>query len=100
MQQDAPSLVYQLRQMEITYQPAPARILYNGHITRRELQILSLLAEGSMSKEIATSLNISIGTVKQHLKNIYQKTGAHNKIEALNKTKWLTASRQATNTYC
>ena len=86
--------------METTYQPTSARLLYNGHITRRELQILSLLANGSMNKEIAGLLNISIETVKQHLKNIYQKTGAHNKIEALNKTKWLTASQQATNTYC
>ncbi len=98
--QDIPSLVYQPRKMETTYQPTSARLLYNGHITRRELQVLSLVAQGRVSKEIASLLNISFQTVNQHLKNIYQKTGAHNKIEALNKTKWLTASRQATNTYC
>ena len=70
------------------------------HITRREVQILALMGEGYINKQIAALLNISTDTVKKHLKNIYQKTGAHNKIEALNKTKWLTASLQATNTYC
>ena len=63
-----------------------------NHITPREIQILALMAQGIMNKEIAKQLNISTETVKKHLKNIYQKTGSHNKIEALNKTKWLTAS--------
>ena len=70
------------------------------HITRREIQILSLMAEGNRNKEIASRLNISTETVKKHLRNIYLKTGAHNKIEALNKTKWLTTSLQATETNC
>jgi DNA-binding NarL/FixJ family response regulator len=63
-----------------------------NHLTPREIQILALMAQAMMNKEIATRLNISTETVKKHLKNIYQKTGSHNKIEALNKTKWLTAS--------
>jgi len=63
-----------------------------NHITPREIQILALMAQGIMNKEIAQRLNISTETVKKHLKNIYQKTGSHNKIEALNKTKWLTTS--------
>ena len=63
-----------------------------NHITPREIQILALMAQGIANKEIAKRLNISTETVKKHLKNIYQKTGSHNKIEALNKTKWLTAS--------
>ncbi len=62
------------------------------HITPRETQILTLMAQGILNKEIAEQLNISAETVKKHLKNIYQKTGSHNKIEALNKTQWLTAS--------
>ncbi|HEY0040808.1 MAG TPA: helix-turn-helix transcriptional regulator [Flavisolibacter sp.] len=70
----------------------------NEHITPREIQILALMAQGKLNKEIAMRLNISPETVKKHLKNIYQKTGSHNKIEALNKTKWLTASL-ASNQY-
>ena len=63
-----------------------------NHITPREIQILSLMAQGIVNKEIANRLSISTETVKKHLKNIYQKTGSHNKIEALNKTRWLIAS--------
>jgi len=85
-----PPLRYQLRMMETIYQSANTRTSEN--ITRREIEILSLMAKGNLNKEIAGQLNISTETVKKHLKNIYVKIGAHNKIEALNKTTWLTAS--------
>lgn len=79
--------------MQTTYQPEPTIFpSYADHITPRETEILHLMAQGSMNKEIANLLNISPETVKQHIKNIFQKTGAHNRIEALNKTRWLTAS--------
>lgn len=69
-------------------------------ITPRETQVLVLLAQGNLNKEVARRLNISTETVKKHLQNIYQKTGAQNKIEALNKTRWLTASFSAADTNC
>lgn len=79
--------------MEKIYQPVTTGAVgLNEKITRREVEILSLMAEGNLNKEIASALNISTLTVKKHVKNIYLKVGAHNKIEALNKTKWLTAS--------
>jgi DNA-binding NarL/FixJ family response regulator len=78
---------------EYAYQPEPTvTSLANEHITPREIQILSLMAQGYMNKEIGQRLNISAETVKKHVKNIFFKTGAHNRIEALNKTRWLTAS--------
>lgn len=79
--------------MQPTYQPelTPASFT-DEHITPREIQILTLMAQGHMNKEIAARLNISPETVKKHVKNIFFKTGAHNRIEALNKTRWLTAS--------
>jgi DNA-binding CsgD family transcriptional regulator len=61
-------------------------------ITRREAEILYWIAEGKGSKEIAACLNLSVHTVQKHIKNIYRKLDVHNKIEALNKTKWLIAS--------
>ena len=77
-------------------QPIPTAFsTAGGHITRRETEILVLLAEGNPNKVIASRLHISTETVKKHLRNIYQKTGAQNKIEALNKTRWLTASPAA-----
>jgi LuxR family maltose regulon positive regulatory protein len=63
-----------------------------GSITRREAGILRLMAAGKTQKEIAFSLHISVATVQKHTKNIYRKLGVHNKIEALQKTKWLIAT--------
>ena len=72
--------------MNTTYETGPTGL---HHITRREIDILSLMAQGLINKEIGWKLNISPETVKKHVKNIYRKTGSHNKIDALNKTKWL-----------
>jgi DNA-binding NarL/FixJ family response regulator len=41
--------------------------------TQRELEIVRLVAGGSRNQEIAERLNITIGTVKIHLHNVYQK---------------------------
>ena len=51
----------------------------------REKEVLELLAEGLLYKEIADKLGVSHETVKKHLKNIYQKLHVQNKIEALKK---------------
>lgn len=61
-------------------------------ITRREAEILYFMSQGKPSKEIAGCLKISALTVQKHTKNIYRKLDVRNKIEALNKTKWLIAS--------
>lgn len=75
-----------------TRQPKPtASFADDGRVTPRETEILVLLAEGNLNKAVASRLGISIETVKKHLSNIYQKTGAQNKIEAINKTRLLTA---------
>lgn len=75
--------------MQPSYTDLPL-VYTTEHITPREIQVLAFMAQGNSNKEIAGRLNISTETVKKHVKNIYQKTGSHNKIEALNKTKWLT----------
>lgn len=54
-------------------------------LTSRERDILHLWSRGMQQKEIADHLKISLETVKKHLKNIYRKLNAHNKIEALRK---------------
>jgi DNA-binding NarL/FixJ family response regulator len=46
----------------------------NYELTKRELDVLVLVARGLMSKEIADRLNISIHTVISHRKNITRKT--------------------------
>ncbi|HUT19581.1 MAG TPA: LuxR C-terminal-related transcriptional regulator [Anaerolineae bacterium] len=56
-------------------------------LTERELKVLRLLAVGLPSKEIARTLVIAVGTVKQHLKHIYGKLEVHNRTEAANRAK-------------
>lgn len=52
-------------------------------LTKRELSILHLLANGLTDKEIAAVLTISFGTVKVHNKNLYKKLGVRNRSEAI-----------------
>jgi DNA-binding CsgD family transcriptional regulator len=54
-------------------------------LTRREKQVLLLLIEGKLSKEIASSLNISKQTVDNHRKNMLRKTGVINTTELVGK---------------
>jgi DNA-binding NarL/FixJ family response regulator len=54
-------------------------------LTERELEILTLLAEGLVKKEIADRLNISYTTVDSHVAHIYEKLGVRNAPAAVNK---------------
>lgn len=54
-------------------------------LTVREKEILDLLSEGLLYKEIADKKCISIDTVKKHVGNIYRKLHVNNKVEAINK---------------
>jgi DNA-binding NarL/FixJ family response regulator len=46
-------------------------------LTERERQVLTLVEQGLKNKEIAADLGIRPGTVKIHLKHIFEKTGVH-----------------------
>lgn len=54
-------------------------------LSNREMEILSSLAKGFLYKEIAANLDISINTVKIHIRNIYDKLHVQNRMEAVNK---------------
>jgi DNA-binding CsgD family transcriptional regulator len=52
---------------------------YIKHLSRRELDVVEAILAGNFSyKELSKALNISVNTVKTHLKNIYQTTGVSN----------------------
>ena len=51
----------------------------------RENEVLVLLSDGLLYKEIADQLSISIATVRQHIHKIYDKLHVENRTEALNK---------------
>ncbi len=48
------------------------------NLSKRELEILSLIAQGHTSKQIASKLNISLETVKDHRKSLLSKSSAKN----------------------
>ena len=52
-------------------------------LTKRQIEILNLLALGLSNKEIADRLMVSENTIKYHLKKILQKTNAQNRTEAV-----------------
>ncbi|MDQ0591806.1 NarL family two-component system response regulator LiaR [Chryseobacterium ginsenosidimutans] len=56
-----------------------------GELTEREKEVLELLSQGLLYKEIADKKFISIDTVKKHVGNIYRKLHVNNKVEAINK---------------
>jgi len=54
-------------------------------LSARESEVLQLLAKGLLYKEIGQRLQISTGTVRQHIHKIYGKLQVQNKTEAINK---------------
>ena len=51
-------------------------------LSRREEEVLRLVATGKNNPEIADELSISLNTVTRHLTNIFSKTGTTNRVEA------------------
>jgi len=61
------------------------KVTKNEVLSDRENEVLQLLADGLLYKEIADRLYIGHGTVRQHLHNIYEKLHVHNRTEAVNR---------------
>lgn len=57
----------------------------NAVLTRREIEVLQMLANGASSGDVATKLFISGKTVKNHLAHIYSKLGATSRTQAVAK---------------
>lgn len=60
-------------------------VLQSEVLTERENEMLAFLSRGLRYKEIADALNISIETVRTHIRNIYQKLQVQSRTEAINK---------------
>ncbi len=59
------------------------RVVFEGLLTRRELDVLRLMAEGATNRQVADALVISSGTVKFHAGSILRKLHAANRAEAV-----------------
>jgi ATP/maltotriose-dependent transcriptional regulator MalT len=72
-------VVARLDRIESLPTDAPA---YPNGLTRREVEVLCLIAAGRSNPDIAAELVISLNTVARHVSNIFSKTGAANRAEA------------------
>ena len=78
---------YALRQIDVARRDPDHRAgqARPGGLSRRELEVLRLLADGRTSGEIATQLFISPRTAEHHVQNIYTKIGVSSRAAA---TRW------------
>lgn len=63
--------------------PAAPRTDLPEALSRRESQVLDLVARGFTYPEIAQQMGVSVTTVQTHVRNIYGKLGVHSKTEAV-----------------
>ena len=59
----------------------------NKKLSHREIEILSLVAAGFSSAEVASKISISEQTVTTHMKNIYRKLNVHTRMQAVTSAK-------------
>src|SRR5437763_10479569 len=79
----ASKLLKHVGQQHTSSSPAPLHGASYETLTERELEVLSLLAQGMPNKEIAVQLTISERTAKFHVSSIMGKLGATNRTEAV-----------------
>ena len=59
------------------------------NLSKRELEVLQLMAEGLSNQEIAQRLYVSLSTIKTHAKNLFEKLGVERRTQAIDKAKKL-----------
>ena len=79
--------VYARQQIDVARRdPSPrTRQARPGGLSRREIEVLRLVADGGTAGEIATQLFISSRTAEHHIQNIYTKIGVSSRAAA---TRW------------
>ncbi|MCX4547724.1 response regulator transcription factor [Streptomyces sp. NBC_01387] len=79
----SPSVQRLLVERVTSQAPAPAVVDLPDGLTRREAEILALIAEGLSNPEISRALHISTATVKTHINNLFAKTGVRDRAQAM-----------------
>ncbi len=65
------------------------RITGDALLSDREIDILDQLSRGLRYRQVAENLDISEGTVRKHIENVYRKLQVHNKVSAVDKGRQL-----------
>ncbi len=80
---------------KLTPQPRPAIFERNDAairslgLTERECEILAQLASGQSNKQLARTFAISPNTVKTHVARVFEKLEVQNRMQAVEKARWL-----------
>jgi two-component system nitrate/nitrite response regulator NarL len=74
-------LLVRLRRLQVRTRPLPGTV--QSTLTRRELEVLRLLAQGLTQHEIAGRLEIKPKTVGTHIEHVLQKLGVHSRAQAV-----------------
>ena len=64
-----------------------ARFRIEFGLTRRQQQIVPMIAQGLTNKEIASNLNLSEQTVKNHVHGIMRRVGADDRLQVIDVTR-------------
>jgi DNA-binding NarL/FixJ family response regulator len=62
----------------------PSKLIESVRMTKRERQVIELVADGLTNKEIAQNLHLSTYTVKSHIHNILEKLALHTRVQIAN----------------
>jgi len=65
----------------------PGSFIEERGLTSREVEMIRLIGQGLSNKEIAAHIGVSLATVRTHIYNLYQKTGAASRVGLLNRVK-------------
>ncbi len=71
------------RKVVQSLQAAPARVNENAELSPREREVLDGLSEGQAYKQIADRLGVSIHTVRNYIRRIYEKLHVQTRTEAV-----------------
>jgi DNA-binding NarL/FixJ family response regulator len=82
-------MIQRVSQGELFYPSLQQPALQADGLTPRQLEVLSLLAQGLPNKRICQTLNLTEHTVKTHLKAIFAYLGVHNRTECVSEARAL-----------
>lgn len=71
------------RRVLARFESEPAQKGASYRLSPREFEVLEMLARGLLYKEIATTTEMGLGTVRTHIRRIYEKLHVHNRTEAV-----------------
>jgi DNA-binding NarL/FixJ family response regulator len=81
----SPMTTHIARKVVQSFQRSPAAVAATENLSEREQQVLDLLSQGLMYKEIADKLSISYETVHTYIRRIYEKLQVRTRTEAVAK---------------